>query len=254
MTMREDPRLRRRRIDVSRSVGRRRLRRLMILMLATGVFLFVLFGLRSPAFDIDHVEVSGSVRIEEAELVALSGIELGDPLIDLDAAAARHAIEQLPYVESVSVRREWPNKALIDVVEREPLYEIISGGRFAVVSADGVVVEVVDEPSGLPAVLAGAEAVSLKVGDHFGSAEGVSTVIRAIGPNLSRWIDRVETDDRRGLVLNLVGSAEAVLGSAADVDKKLIGLATVLGRAELSCIDEIDVRVADSPIVRRGCT
>jgi cell division protein FtsQ len=252
MTMREDPRLRRRRVDVARSAGRRRLRRLSLLAVTIGVVLVGVVALRSPLFDIDHIEVGGAERVDEAELIELSGIELADSIIYLDDSGARRAIEQLPYVASVSVSRHWPNEVRIDIVEREPSYEIASAGRFAVVANDGVVVEVSNEPTGLPSVLPAGSA-SLEVGDSFGEADEVGELIEAIGPNMARWIDRVETDETRGLVLNLVGNAEAVLGTATDVDQKLIGLATVLGRAELSCIDEIDVRVADSPIVRRGC-
>jgi cell division protein FtsQ len=253
MTMRENQRLRRRRIDVTRSVGRRRLRRLVVLMTLSTVALGTVFALRSAMFDVDHVEVQGAVRTDEGDLVAASGIELGEAMLNLDVASARRSIAQMPYVASVSVRRDWPNKARIEIVEREPLYEVSSAGRFATVSDDGVVVEIHEEPTGLPAVRGGTGIVALAVGDPFDASEEVGVLIEAIGPNLSRWVDGVELRSGRGLVLNLVGDAEVLLGSIADVDQKLIGLSTVLGRAELSCVEEIDVRIADSPVVRRGC-
>jgi len=54
-----------------------------------------------------------------------------------------------------------------------------------------------------------------------------------------------------GVVAELVGGAEAVLGLGEDYHDEFRSLATVLARVELACIVEIDVSLHSSPVVRR---
>ncbi len=217
------------------------------------VAVLAVLALRSPMFDVDHIEVDGEQRTDEEDVLAAAGITKGTPLMDVDTSSASDAIEELPYVVSASVRHDWPNTVSISIEERTPLLELVGGGSHIVVADDGVVVDVVDHTVGLVPVLASGDALTLGVGDTYPAADATALAAQ-VGRNMRPWIDRIEIDPQRGLVVNLVGTAEATVGSAEAVDEKLISLATVLGRVDLACVREIDVTVADSPIVRRACT
>lgn len=71
-------------------------------------------------FRVDTIEVTGTKRYTEKDVIEASGIQLGDNLFLLNKyEAARSIAEQLPYIdiEDIRIRRELPDTLLIDVAE-----------------------------------------------------------------------------------------------------------------------------------------
>ncbi len=150
-----DPRLRARRQEVRREVGRRRLRRVR----AGGAF--VLAGaalwaaLASPLLDVDRVVVTGVEPDRVLQVEQAAGIELGAPLATLDLDRARRAIEALPWVDAARPTRSWPGTARISVSERQPVALARAGdGRWVAVDAERQLAVVdPDEVGALPTVV-----------------------------------------------------------------------------------------------------
>ena len=71
-------------------------------------------------FRVDRIEVTGTERYTEDEVIAASGIDIGDNLYLLNKYdAARSIADALPYIdiEDIRIRRELPDTLLIDVEE-----------------------------------------------------------------------------------------------------------------------------------------
>ena len=85
------------------------------------------------------------------------------------------------------------------------------------------------------------------------SATPALAVVAALPDDLRPWVDGVGgvPGEGAGLVLDLVGSAEAELGDTALLPDKLDALRAVLAGAELECVAVIDVSVADLSTVTR---
>ncbi len=88
-----------------------------------------------------QVYVDGRVRTGLAELRAQLEVEVGQPLLGLDTAAARERVEQLIWVQQASVVRMLPDSLYIRLIERQPLALWQQGGRFAVIDRAGAVIE-----------------------------------------------------------------------------------------------------------------
>ncbi|MCA1692024.1 MAG: FtsQ-type POTRA domain-containing protein [Actinobacteria bacterium] len=115
-----DPRIRRRRIEVRRHEGRRRFR---ILALVTVMVLLSGAGwlaVRSPALDVDAVEVEGATRTPAEVIRRTAGLPAGAPMIDIDEGRAAMLLKALPWVEEARVERRWPGTVEIQVTERSP--------------------------------------------------------------------------------------------------------------------------------------
>src|SRR5687768_9465586 len=113
-----DPRIRARRIEVQRTEGRRRLRRLAWLSAAV-VLLVGAWGLtRTTLLDVDRVVVVGAAHSDGDAVVAATGVRQGDPLLDVDAGQVRHAVERLPWVATATVSRSWPGTVHVRLRER----------------------------------------------------------------------------------------------------------------------------------------
>ena len=107
-------------------------------------------------FRVDTIEVTGTERYTEKDVIEASGIQLGDNLFLLNKyEAARSIAEKLPYIdiEDIWIRRELPDTLLIDVAECGTPLAVIQDGSAWLVSPKGKIVEQ------LPAAQAGDYAV-----------------------------------------------------------------------------------------------
>ena len=255
VTARIDPRLRQRRIAVRRAAGRRRLR-VLLFTVALVALAAAAYGItRSPLLDLDHVEVAGAVGTEVDEVTVATGLELGEPLLDLDLASATDAVIALPWVATAEVVRSWPGTVEVTIVRRVPVALLPTGeGDGIVIDAEGVAIErtALATIGDLPVITVTA---SGDLGDVQGLALPAVPVVQAVPADLAPWIETYGIDyegaDGGELVLDLIGSAVAELGVGSDLDAKLDALRTVLGRVDRTCIELIDLRIAELPVVQR---
>lgn len=260
-----DPRLRARRIEVRRKEGRRRLRRLLIALGITIVCAAAWGITRSALLDVDHIEVDGVVRTEVDAIVAAGGIERGDPISDLDLAAAADSIRALAWVRSVEVSKSWGGTVQYTVVERQPA---------AVLSAADGSSWLVDRDAWIlgQATPADIDRLPLVRGIQPSSAgtqidethRASVAVATALSPGLAQWVEAIVVDADGSVWLDLSSpqtvdveliDARVRLGDARDLPAQLVATETVLNRVELQCLAQIDVRVGSAPVVTRheGC-
>jgi cell division protein FtsQ len=72
---------------------------------------------------------------------------VGRNVFQISLAERKQELEKIPWVESASVSRLWPNHLRVMVKERTPVAFIALGGRIALIDAQGVVMEL---PPGVP--------------------------------------------------------------------------------------------------------
>lgn len=98
-------------------------------------------------FRVEHVEVTGNVRYDAAQVEQASGVARGDNLFGLNkydtAARIRRA---LPYVESVNIRRRLPDTLILNVNECVAAAQLNSGEGGWLISASGKVLDWSDTP------------------------------------------------------------------------------------------------------------
>lgn len=96
---------------------------------------------RGSGFTIDSIEVEGRKILTNDEILTALAYEPGRSLVMLDVTAARAALMQNPLVLQASVRKIYPDRLLVTVTEREPFALWQQGEKLAVISADGTVIE-----------------------------------------------------------------------------------------------------------------
>ena len=75
----------------------------------------------SAGFTVEGVAFEGRAAAAKDELERMLGIKRGDLMLYVDVDEARARLESLPWVKSASVRRVWPNRISVQVVERRPV-------------------------------------------------------------------------------------------------------------------------------------
>ena len=107
--------------------------------LVVGVASVVLYFRNSDTLLIQSVEIlSQNTHIQPSEIIALSGITPKDKLFTVSLSQIAVNLRRHPWVESVQVRREFPNKIQIHVTERVPFLYVTAGETF-IADQNGIV-------------------------------------------------------------------------------------------------------------------
>ena len=149
---------------------------LSILLIAAAVELACVVFVR-----VNSVEVTGNVRYTAAEVIAASGIEMGDNLVVLPRSRVSAAIcGNLPYVESVSVKKALPDGVVLVVTERVAAASVESAEGRWLVSAQGKLLEL-DKGAVETIRITGLTAVGPYPGGMIQAAEGQEATLRYVG-------------------------------------------------------------------------
>ncbi len=76
----------------------------------------------SSYFATQNVEVMGAKRLSSQMVRDIAGVKIGDNSLDLSIAHMEQALLETPWVERVSVKRVLPDKFVISVEERLPVF------------------------------------------------------------------------------------------------------------------------------------
>lgn len=114
---------------------------LIVLITAVAILLAM-----SVFFKISRVDVVGAETYSEEEVVAASGIEIGENLFFVDRfGAASRIFAQLPYIDSVTVTRQLPNHVLITVSESNAVACVKVDKKLYAINQNGKVISAVEE-------------------------------------------------------------------------------------------------------------
>lgn len=124
-----------RRRTVAEDRARNALRRTAYVLVIAAVVAGVIYLFHSPVLSIRTLAISGSVATHVEPVLARHGIADGEPLIRTDPGGAESDLATDPWIESVSVERDWPTSVRVSIVERAPLAQLGD----VVVATDGVI-------------------------------------------------------------------------------------------------------------------
>ncbi len=243
------PRLRDRRVEVARRVGRRRRRRLNVILALVATVVWSLVGLRSGLLDVDRVQVAGADRTAPASIRDAAGIALGSPMVEADLDRAARAVSALPWVDEVRIQRLWPGTVRVVVTERTALAAVPVAEGWARVDAKGRVLDVVARRGDL-VTLAGRRSVG--PGDTLtGTDRSVLATLSRLPSDLRPMVEGATSDDR-GLVLAVGDGWTVVVGSGDALVAKAAAARAVRAASDPADGCVIDVRVPDAPVLTPG--
>jgi len=110
---------------------------------------------RAIGLGIDAITISGARGLDEPEVLRAAGVSPKSSLLFLDVNEARNRLTALPIVAEASVRKLYPNRLIVDLVEREPAAIWQKDGALNLVSADGAPIAAMRDAryAGLPFVV-----------------------------------------------------------------------------------------------------
>ncbi|MEE4166941.1 MAG: FtsQ-type POTRA domain-containing protein [Desulfocapsaceae bacterium] len=188
-------------------------------------------------FSVTAVDVSGCRRVSAAQVRRNSGIVINSSLLFLDTDRVSAAIKTgLSWVKDVDVIRQWPDTAVIRVLEYEPealVVKTVEGvSELHYMDRDGE--PFVRVESGMDfdfPVITGLDLITDQEQrtKRFKEVLDFLELIRANNPNLpAQSVSEIHVDPEEGLVLYMVEYPFPVFFGNGDVRKKYVRLRKVL--------------------------
>jgi len=228
----------------NRNAGRQLVVGLLLPALIAGLGWLGLQALDPERWPIRAVRIEGDLervdhkRLQEAVVpLATTGLLL----VDVDGVRA--AVERMPWVERAYVRRLWPDRLLLTVVEQQAVARWADGqlvnrrGELFAVAADA-------QPEGLPE-LHGPAGQARRLLEQYRLLDGLLT-------RAGQQVIRLELDPRRAWRLTLASGLEVELGRREIRTRleRLIGLLLGWDGEQLAAAERIDLRYANGFAVR----
>ena len=151
------------------------------------------YAARALGFGVAAVTISGQSQIGEREILSLAGVSANSSLPFFDAVQARKNLEALPLIKQASVRKLYPNRVVIDIVERAPAALWQKDGELSAIAADGKALDAGADAdaryAGLPFVVG--DGANERLGEFIGlldaSAELRPKIVAGILVGDRRW-------------------------------------------------------------------
>jgi cell division protein FtsQ len=217
-------------------------------LLAGAVAAYVI-ARETALFGVRQIAVEGAPPGVAHQVERALGQTRGTSLLAVDVAAARTAVQALPWVAAVSFDRAYPHTLRVTVTPERPVAVARQGSSSFLVSASGRVVARVDK--GVRPELARIwvrSDVKLEpglpvTGDSFAAVEAVSPLA---GSGFPERVTSV-TVGEEAITLRLRSGLELRLGEPVDLDLKLAVAAAALPKLQPGAT-YLDVSVPERPV------
>ncbi len=220
----------------------------LVVLLAAGVAVGV--------FNVGRVEkqhVVGNTKASTEAVLEAAAVKRGSPLFTATSSAInKRVVAKQPWVSKAEVIKRWPSTLEFHVTERVPVAQLVTDDkRWALVSNDGVVLEVVAKQ---------APAFPLVMDETVAPTPGAKANDRAM--KLISMVDHLPDSLRPKVVqLQLRGDSDGYLGLNSgpivelgpidqELGSKLTAAAAVLGKEDNAKIKSLDVRTPRMPLAQ----
>ncbi len=201
----------------------------------------------SPLVKVKHVTVAGLVGPDVPQIRgALTDAALQMTTLHMQINKLEAAVEQYPYVRSLTVTREGAHTVLIQVVEQVPVALVKIAGADRVVDAEGgllpasTVVHGSLPTVGLRSVPAGAEITEPE-------ARAAIAVLAAAPYALLAHVVGAASSSAHGVIVQLRNGPQLYFGAATELRRKWDAAVAVLQNSESDGASYIDVTDPDRP-------
>lgn len=238
--------------------GRRRtrikwLRVLLLTGLLASIALLVWVYFFTDTLHVDDIRVEGNQRTEAWRLDVLSGLSSRDNWLTFDRGRVISNLMQEPWVAEARVRKEFPNRVVLVIREREPVAQVITPAGYCLVDEDGFIISANPTPWPAYPQLEGLQVEGLTIADTIPDGVFVDEmeVLKLMDDRMQARTSHIGPDQVHGMVLVMTGGARIFLGDNEDMEKKIDTALLILDDVlkKYGRVDYVDVSSPANPVI-----
>lgn len=197
-----------------------------------------------------NIQVTGNTKYTSEEIVAESGIKVGDNMFMVNKFdVADRILKKYPYIEQIKIRRHLPDTFTFEITERTPAGYVVSDGNRWLVDKNAYILEMIPEGTNVsvPKVV-GAEVLAPSVGARLvlkneDRMKALKEVLGALcETGLCPNVGRIEISKLYSINLIYANRFRVNLGDASELTKKIEMLKAVIN--ELNDFDKGEINVS----------
>ncbi|MDI3534297.1 MAG: cell division protein FtsQ [Thermosediminibacterales bacterium] len=226
------------------------------------VFSVGIIVLTSDIFGIKQIQVEGNTYLSKEDIILESGISYGQNVLKINPEVCEKKIEKNPWIQSAIVHREFPDKILIQVIEKEEAAAVKYMGSFVLIDISGCVLSIVENLKDFSVpVITGLDLVEIpKIGQAIETKDKLQKAkllefLKAFKVNdLNEQVSELNLEDLQEINLYVRGGLEIKTGEGKNIVKKLALLQPILEDVWKNHRSNgfIDMRFDGDPIFRKN--
>ena len=185
-------------------------------------------------FKTEKIEVVGDKYYSKEQIIAFSGVDYQENIfIGAMYNTSEKVVENLSYIESVSVSFNIPDTITITVVDATPSYVIPNGKSFLLISSKGRILEEITENTDKLPLLTCGEVKTTEVGKYVAFNDAnvpdiLSDVSQCLIDNKIKNITAFDVSDTANIKLVYDGKITINIGLPDDIDYKIRTAMTII--------------------------
>ncbi len=110
-------------------------------LMVVGGLIYLLTHAVPSAFTMKTVELAGNEHLTDDELRSIGGLRGDESLLTISSRKVYEKLKESPWIQTASVRKEYPSKLLINIRETEPFALLDMKGKMFIVDDKGRLLE-----------------------------------------------------------------------------------------------------------------
>lgn len=235
------------------------IRWILIALLLICCFMSGFLFAQSEYFYITEIEIIGNEKVSDEEILALSGIETGIHILNFNTTTAYSMLSTEHLIESVEITREYPNKVIVNVTERQAAAAIQVDDGVLLVDLTSIVLEKLTVLEGLSLVIITGLDIDYNAyspSDYIDSSRlraGLG-VIERMTEDSAAVVSLIDVTNEQQIELWTIYNVKMKVGDGKDFSSKFDLFMDILrdevDKGNLSIIDYIDVSVISNPAIK----
>lgn len=123
------------------------LKRGTVVVLSIAFIALTVLGIKylNQRFVLQDIEITGNYQLDKDYVTKLTGVNIGDLMLELDLETVDERLTDNPWIKSVSMRKQLPDRLLIKINEATPTALLGLKKRLYLIDRDGEVLERIKE-------------------------------------------------------------------------------------------------------------
>lgn len=195
-----------------------------------------IFFMMSPLFNVLEIEVTGNEKINSDTVISLSKIEVGENIYKTSKKKIVRNIKENAYIQDVSIKRNLPNKIVINIKERKTTYMLEYANSYAYINNQGYILEITQEKIDVPIIMGYAtKEEDIKAGNRLcdEDLEKLETVLKIVeaanGNEIGKFITKINIQNKQNYIIIMEEKKKTVyLGDASNLSNRIPLLKKIL--------------------------